>query len=41
LSDTAETFWERFIASYRFNRAFGELGRWQAFVLAVRKTLGY
>jgi hypothetical protein len=32
----AETFWERYLANYRFRRLFGKEGRWSAFLGALQ-----
>jgi len=33
---TAETFWQRFWAAYRFRRNFGREGWWHSFLGAIR-----
>jgi hypothetical protein len=35
-SGAAETFWERYLAHYRFYRLFGRWGRWTSFWRAIR-----
>src|SRR5262245_43094505 len=39
-SDAAETFWERFLATYRFRRRFGRQVWWASFRCAIRAAWG-
>jgi hypothetical protein len=34
--DAAETFWQRFLATYRFRRRFGRENWWASFRGAIR-----
>jgi hypothetical protein len=38
--DAAETFWQRFLATYRFRRRFGRESWWASFRGAVRAAWG-
>ena len=39
-SGAAETFWERFLATYRFRRNFGRESWWRSFWGAIRAAWG-
>jgi hypothetical protein len=36
MADAAETFWQRFLATYRFRRNFGRESWWASFWGAIR-----
>ena len=40
VTDAAETFWQRFIATYRFRRRFGRESWWASFRGAIRAAWG-
>jgi len=40
VTDAAETFWQRFLATYRFRRRFGRESWWASFRGAIQAASG-